>query len=175
MIDSISGEVSFEGFVLRPHQRMVEVVDILEELHFPFEVQEDSPKTDLTTVIPEFPFENEYGRFDLECTFDSPWHLVLVTVSHRNDFYEANTPNDGERTVFHEQIIHRDLAGQREFGWGEILSFLCEVTNRHHIGIFYTPGPGVPRGDDFIPLELVERKLPQGDPGAPTSPSAPGK
>jgi hypothetical protein len=162
MINPVTGEVDFDGVVFWPHQAIDRALESIDK--YGFERRADSPRQGLTTVVPHACLcHNKFGQFHVECTFDPDGHLVLVTASHKNSFYQKNTPNDKERCVYHENIVSEDLAGQREFGWGEVLFFLCEITNRHHLGIFYTPGPGVPLSKSIRPVELQERKSPAHD------------
>jgi len=159
MICGVTGEIRFNGLTLRRHQ-LIDEARVAFEALFPCEIRPDSPHPDFTTLVPARPCPSAYGNFHLECTFEPSQHLVLITVSHEHRYYEPGTPGDAERQIFHESIIAKDLGGQREFGWGEILDFFCEVEQRHHIGILYTPGPGVPLHPVPRPRELLTAKIP---------------
>ncbi|MDR3403499.1 MAG: hypothetical protein P4L99_13460 [Chthoniobacter sp.] len=67
-----------------------------------------------------------------------------VFLCHRHPFYDAATPDDSERRVFHEGVIAADLFGQQEFPWGHVFCRLDRATNRDWLVVIYSPFSSVP-------------------------------
>ena len=61
-----------------------------------------------------------------------------MLLSHRHAYYEPSTPDDADRRTFHEGVISSDLAGQREFTWGEVLCRLESASNKDWLVIAYS-------------------------------------
>jgi hypothetical protein len=87
---------------------------------------------------------SEHGTFEVEALSESEDRVRVVLLSHRHTFYEPTTPDDAERKIFHEGVIHSDLAGQREFSWGEILCRLESASNKDWLVIAYSREAKVP-------------------------------
>ena len=86
-------------------------------------------------------------------------HVVLL--SHRHRFYEAGTPDDAERRAFHEGVVNADLAGQREFTWGEVICRLETRAKRDWLVVAYNRQPRVPLPDKTVLLRLcAQERLP---------------
>ena len=81
---------------------------------------------------------SEHGTFEVEVLSSDEDRIQVVLLSHQHAFYEASTPNDTERRVFHEGVINSDLAGQKEFGWGEVFCRLEPDSNQDWLGIAYS-------------------------------------
>ena len=69
--------------------------------------------------------------------------------------YGSNTPEDPDRQAFHEGVISSDLAGQREFAWGEILHLLGAAANKDWLVIAYSREPKVPLPEGWPILTLL--------------------
>ena len=65
-------------------------------------------------------------------------------LAHEHPFYKQSTRGDAERRVFHEGIVSSELAGQREFSWGEVLCRLDKHANKDWLVLAYSQGPHVP-------------------------------
>jgi hypothetical protein len=92
---------------------------------------------------------SEHGKFEVEA-LSSDNRIQVVLLAHQHTFYEPNTPDDAERRTFHEGVISVDLAGQREFSWGEVFHRLERTPNKSWLVIAYSREAKVP---------LVEREL----------------
>jgi hypothetical protein len=68
----------------------------------------------------------------------------VVLLAHQHNYYEATTPRDAERRAFHDGVISADLAGQREFSWGQVFCRLETKSNKDWLVLAYTLGPQVP-------------------------------
>jgi hypothetical protein len=73
---------------------------------------------------------SEHGTFEVEALSADEDRIQVVLLAHQHTFYKANTPEDAERRAFHEGVIGSDLAGQREFAWGEVLHRLESALNK---------------------------------------------
>jgi hypothetical protein len=89
--------------------------------------------------------------------------IQVVLMSHRHSFYELNTPDDAERRAFHEGVIHTDLAGQREFSWGEVLCRLEPIPNKDWLVVAYSNESKVPLPDREVLLRLRAEEGTLGD------------
>jgi len=89
--------------------------------------------------------DSEHGIFEVETLSSGGDRIQIVLLAHQHPFYEPNTPEDADRKVFHDGVIHSDLAGQREFSWGEVLHRLEPKPNKDWLVIAY-------RNEDKIPL-----------------------
>jgi hypothetical protein len=83
------------------------------------------------------------GLFDVEVITGPQRRIQVLLMSHIHPFYEAKTPGDAERRVFHEGLIISELAGQREFSWGEVLCRFDAKANKDWLVLAFTPGPHV--------------------------------
>ena len=87
---------------------------------------------------------SERGIFEVEAVSDQDLRIQVVLLAHHHLFYQSDTPDDAERRVFHEGVISTDLAGQREFPWGQVFCRLDNKSNKDWLVLAYTLGPKVP-------------------------------
>ncbi len=87
---------------------------------------------------------SEHGEFEVEALSVDDERIHVVLMAHRHPFYEANTPEDAERRAFHEGVISSDLAGQREFSWGEVICRLEKTANKDWLVVAYSREAKVP-------------------------------
>ncbi|MEO6847892.1 MAG: hypothetical protein ABI443_09955 [Chthoniobacterales bacterium] len=86
---------------------------------------------------------SDQGDFEIEISSGPENRVEAVFLSHSHSFYEAGTPEDGERRVFHDGVIARDLRGQHEFSWGNVFTKLDPKSNRDWIAIIYNRFPSI--------------------------------
>jgi hypothetical protein len=103
---------------------------------------------------------SDRGTFEVEAVSDEQRHIQVVLLAHQHPFYEKNTPEDGERRAFHEGIINADLAGQREFSWGQVFCRFDSKSNKDWLVLAYTPGPHVPKQTSIV-LERLHARDPE--------------
>src|SRR5579872_4500983 len=96
---------------------------------------------------------SELGVFDVE-VLSHHGRIQVLLLAHVHPFYERNTPGDAERRAFHEGIISSELAGQREFSWGEVLCRLDTHANKDWLVLAYNQGPHVPLATPEVLLHL---------------------
>jgi hypothetical protein len=143
MINRVTGEVWFQsGLHLSPHYA----------INF-------SPKSQILSLKgwKRHAFgchSSEHGTFEVEALTTEQDHVQIVLLSHRHSFYEKNTPADAERRAFHEGIISLELAGQREFSWGEVLCRLDTARNQDWLVVAYSRDAHVPGGRSEVLLRL---------------------
>ena len=107
---------------------------------------------------------SEHGTFEVEVLSSDKDRIQVVLLSHRHSFYEPNTPDDAERRAFHEGVISQDLAGQREFSWGEVLCRLESKPNKDWLVVAYISDAKVPLPDREVLLRLRAREdVPEDD------------
>jgi hypothetical protein len=99
----------------------------------------------------------EHGVFEVEALSADQDRILVVLMTHRHPFYESDTPHDEERRVFHEGIIHTDLAGQREFTWGEVLCRWEAAANKDWLVVAYSRSAKVPFPLKDALLNLIAR------------------
>lgn len=88
--------------------------------------------------------------------------IYVVLLSHKHSFYERNTPEDAERRAFHEGVISSDLAGQKEFNWGEVWCRLEPAFNLDWLVIGYHREASVPLPEREIIFNLrAHENLPE--------------
>ena len=87
---------------------------------------------------------SDRGTFEVEAVSDLERRIHVLLLAHLHPFYLADTPDDAERRAFHEGIISSDLAGQREFSWGQVFCRLETKSNKDWLVVAYTLGPQVP-------------------------------
>jgi hypothetical protein len=85
-----------------------------------------------------------FGEFAVEVAVGAEQRVEAVFLSHAHSFYEATTPDDAERRVFHEGVIAFDLRGQREFSWGHVFCRVDRKQNRDWLVVIYSPFCSVP-------------------------------
>jgi hypothetical protein len=101
---------------------------------------------------------SEHGTFEVEALSAGGDRIQVVLLSHRHGFYEPGTPDDADRRTFHEGLINADLAGQREFSWGEVLCRLERAANKDWLVVAYSHEAKVPLPDREILLHLYARE-----------------
>jgi hypothetical protein len=105
---------------------------------------------------------SEHGIFEVEALSAEEERVYVVLLSHRHSFYEQATPGDAERRAFHEGVVSSDLAGQKEFTWGEVHYHLESNLNQDWIVIAYSPGAKVTLPEKEVILRLcVHEDLPE--------------
>jgi hypothetical protein len=92
---------------------------------------------------------SEHGAFEVEALSTGEDRIHVVLLAHSHPFYETNTPEDAERRTFHEGVVSSDLAGQKEFIWGEVCLRLETAPNKDWLVIAYS-------WEAQIPLEAKE-------------------
>jgi hypothetical protein len=104
---------------------------------------------------------SEHGTFEVEA-LSADEGIQVVLLAHRHAFYEPNTPDDAERRAFHEGVISSDLAGQREFTWGEVICRLERASNKDWLVIAYSRETKVPLQVKEVLLRLcAHEKMPE--------------
>jgi hypothetical protein len=98
---------------------------------------------------------SEHGIFEVEALSAEEDRIQIVMLAHRHPFYESGTPDDMERRAFHEGVITKDLAGQREFGWGEVICRLEASPNKDWLVVAYSRQGKVPLQDKEVLLSLL--------------------
>ena len=101
---------------------------------------------------------SDCGAFEIEVLTDSDGRIQVLLLAHSHPFYERNTPADAERRAFHEGLISSELAGQREFSWGEVLCRLDSHENKDWLVIAFNQGPHVPMKNPAALLHLHARQ-----------------
>lgn len=128
---------------------------------------------------------SEHGRFRVEVVCDPEHRIALVWLCHCHAFYDVsaveppakkprhardhgrygNDENgDPERRAFHEGVISRDLAGQRDFSWGAVYLRYDPAERRDALIVAYSRNAAVPYVPTPAPGELIEYAL---EPKAP--------
>jgi hypothetical protein len=102
--------------------------------------------------------ESEHGKFEVEALSKEEDGILLVMLSHEHPYYEANTPADAERRTFHEGVISVELAGQREFSWGEVICRFESIHHRDWIVVAYSRNADIPLADREVLLHLFEQE-----------------
>jgi hypothetical protein len=144
MINRATGEVSFQsGLHIVPH-RPIETAHGTRAL---------SLKQWHRHILGTHP--SEHGTFEVEALSAEEGRILIVLLAHQHSFYEPGTPEDAERRTFHEGVISKDLAGQREFSWGEVLCRLETSCNKDWLVIAYTRETNVPLPDRKALLNLL--------------------
>src|ERR1700722_8403729 len=87
---------------------------------------------------------SEHGTFEVEVLSSDADRVQVVLLAHQHPFYESATPDDSERYAFHEGVISTDLAGQREFSWGEVHHRLESAPNKDWLVIAYSREAKIP-------------------------------
>src|SRR5690348_13372690 len=159
MINRVTGEIAFsDDLRIRPHCTVDSLSAAREE---PRKVQTQKLslgdwKRHVLGIHP-----SEHGMFAVEALSADDDCIHVVLLSHRHRFYEAGTPDDAERRAFHEGVIHADLAGQREFTWGEVICRLETPAKRDWLVVAYNRQPRVPLPDKTVLLRLcAQERLP---------------
>jgi hypothetical protein len=97
---------------------------------------------------------SEHGTFEVEALSSDEDRIQVVLLAHKHAFYEPGTPEDAERRAFHEGVVSSDLAGQKEFSWGEVLYRLESASNKDWLVIAYSNEAKVPLRVKEVVLRL---------------------
>jgi hypothetical protein len=159
MISRLSGEVTFQDLRILPQavlpSALLKEKPVGHSGHFP---------------IPGWSghqlglHRSDIGPFQVE-VLCAEGRIQVVLLAHvrplanARPFYEQNTPGDAERRAFHEGLISSELAGQREFSWGEVLCRYDKRVNKDWLVIAYNQGPHVPVVAPEVPLYLQALEL----------------
>jgi len=147
MINRVTGEVSFlSGLHIVPHRAIT----------LPHKTRALSLKGWTRHLLGIQP--SEHGNFEVEALSKENQRILLVMLSHEHPFYEPNTPADAERRTFHEGVISTELAGQREFSWGEAICRFQTALHRDYIVIAYNAD--IPLPDRAVLLRLFAHEKP---------------
>jgi len=147
MINRVTGEVSFRsGLHIVPHRVIT----------LPHRTRTLSLKGWMRHRLDIQP--SEHGDFEVEALSRKDHRILLVMLSHEHSFYEPGTPADAERRIFHEGVISAELAGQREFSWGEVICRFESALRRDYIVIAYSRDADIPLADREILLSLFARE-----------------
>jgi hypothetical protein len=135
MISPITGEVVFsDGLCFLPHRAIVGAP-----------ASDTSPPSPVPTTpwIHRYlgPHPSEHGTFEVETVIDAQHRVLLVLLSHAHDFYQADTPGDTERRIYHESVLRRDLQGQQDFSWGRAYCRFDDDAGKDWLVVLYAPGP----------------------------------
>ena len=151
MISSVTGEITFvDGLRLLP-QAPADVVEALA-------VSARGLPIPGWRICDAGQRQSEYGAFEVRIVSDPEGRISLVMLAHLHDFYEPHTASDGERRVFHEGILARDVKGQREFPWGQVFCRFDEQDHRDRIVVAYAVGGHVPPQIAEVLLNLEEHE-----------------
>jgi hypothetical protein len=144
MINRVTGEVSFQsGLHIVPHRAIAS----------PHKSRALSLKGWERHFLGSH--TSEHGTFEVEALSKEEGRILLVMLSHQHSFYEANTPEDADRRAFHEGIISLELAGQREFPWGEVICRFEPMFNKDWLVIAYHRDANIPLPDNEVLLRLL--------------------
>jgi hypothetical protein len=114
---------------------------------------------------------SSHGEFQVEASVSDEPRVQAVFLCHCHAFYEAGTPMDGERRVYHEAIIARDLRGQQEFSWGHVFCRYEKKANRDWLVVVYNPFANVPMRERAVERLLrAHEPIPEGETGKGISP-----
>jgi hypothetical protein len=107
-----------------------------------------------------------HGKFEVEALSRDQGLIQIVFLAHQHPFYDPKTPEDADRRAAHERIISSELAGQKEFSWGEVLCRLQLASNKDWLVVAYNRGADIPlreKGDllllfahENFPMATVE-------------------
>lgn len=102
---------------------------------------------------------SEHGSFEVEALSFEDGGIQIVLMAHQHSFYLPDTPEDSERRAFHEGVISTDLAGQREFSWGEVICRLEPKANKDWLVVAYSRDAKVPTPLRDVLLQLRAREI----------------
>jgi hypothetical protein len=98
---------------------------------------------------------SEHGEFEVEAAVSEEDRVEALFLSHRHSFYQADTPGDAERRVYHEGVISSDLRGQKEFSWGHVFCHFNARLRRDWLVIVYNPFLNVPLDPRAVKMLLA--------------------
>jgi len=152
MINRVTGEIWFgSGLHILPHRA----------IEFSHRIQPLSLKSWKRHILGFH--SSEHGKFEVEALSTDQERIQIVLLAHQHSFYQAVTPGDAERRAFHEGVICKDLTGQREFSWGEILCRLEARCNKDWLVVAYDRNAGVPLQDREVLLRFFAHEKPSDD------------
>src|SRR5882762_8355700 len=135
MINRTTGEIAFQdGVHMAPHRSIQSLVS---DAKVPPEIRTRNLSLKGWKRHVLGLHVSEHGTFEVELLSADGDRIQVVLLSHHHNFYEPNTADDAERRTFHEGVIHADLAGQREFSWGEVLCRLESKPNKDWLVVAY--------------------------------------
>jgi len=144
MINRVTGEVSFQsGLHIVPHRAIASP-------HKTRALSLKGWKRHLLGIHP-----SEHGAFEVEALSKEADRILLVMLSHQHSFYEPDTPADADRRTFHEGIISQELAGQREFSWGEVTCRFIPTFKRDWLVVAYNRDADIPLPEREVLLRLL--------------------
>jgi hypothetical protein len=97
---------------------------------------------------------SDFGPFEVEAISDPHCRVHMAMLAHEHAFYEPDTLGDAERRVFHDGVIAKDLAGQREFNWGNVFCRFNPPERKDWLIVVYHLGPQVPTHEPEVLLRL---------------------
>jgi hypothetical protein len=100
---------------------------------------------------------SEHGTFETEVLSTDGGRVVVVLLAHRQPFHKP-AGEDEERRAYHEGVIISDLAGQKEFTWGEVLCRLERAAHKDWLVIAYCREAKVPAEDNATILHLMSHE-----------------
>jgi hypothetical protein len=152
VINRVTGEIDFrDGLRILPHCSL-ESLSLASEKPFTIRTRKLPLKDWKRHVLGAH--LSEHGTFEVEALSADGDCVHVVLLSHQHSFYEPGTHEDSERRVFHEGVISSDLAGQKEFTWGEVICRLEMPANRNWLVVAYNRQPRVPLPDKTVLLRL---------------------
>lgn len=157
MINRTTGEVGFRGGLhIAPHCR---IQSLAADVEVPpkIKTQKLSLQNWKRHILGSH--VSEHGTFEVEALSSDEDRVQIVLLSHKGAFYETNTPEDAERRAFHEGVVSSDLAGQKEFSWGEVLHRLEAVFNKDWLVIAYSKEAKVPLRVEEVILSLCAHEI----------------
>jgi hypothetical protein len=159
MINCVTGEIDFgDGLRIVPHCPL-DSSSTGREKSAKVQTQKLSLGDWKRHVLGSHP--SEHGTFEVEALSADDDCIHVVLLSHQHRFYEAGTPEDAERRAFHEGVVNSDLAGQREFTWGEVICRLETPAKRDWLVVAYNRQPRVPLPEKTVLLRLcAHERLP---------------
>ena len=152
MINRTTGEVGFkDGLHIFPHCRVDALATIAGGKFEPRtqKLSLDGWKRHVLGL-----HASEHGIFEVEALSSVEDRIEIVLVANQQLFYEHDTPEDADRRAFHEGVVSSDLAGQREFAWGEVLHRLGSAANKDWLVIAYSREDKVPLAGREVILGL---------------------
>jgi len=158
MINRVTGEVCFtSGLHIRPHCA-IDLSQVKADERSQFRTQKLSLPVWKRHVLGRQ--TSEHGTFEVEALSMEEDRIYVVMLAHQHPFYERGTPEDAERRAYHEGVISRDLAGQKDFTWGEVVCRLESRANKDWLVIAYSWDAKVPFSEEQIILYLRGRENP---------------
>jgi hypothetical protein len=171
MISPVDGEVSFDdGLSIRAHASLPALL-LANTGHFWSSFHRRKLSVPGWSQCELGVHSSSHGPFQVEASVSDVSRVEAVFLSHCHAFYEAETPLDGERRVYHEGIVAIDLHGQREFSWGHVFCRHDKKENRDWLVIVYNPFANVPMRERVVEKLLrAHEEIPEGEAGRGITP-----